>query len=166
MTDDHAQPVPTSGRRDGDRTAGLPFHERLVPGVGGWVAVAAFAGVFGVALSVVTTTVGVLVGAALLVLGIAGAWLTSPVVEVTAGELRAGAAHIPLGLLGDVRVLDRAGVREEMGPPWDPRAFACLRTWAGGAVRVEVLDPQDPTPYWIVSSRRADDLAAALSVRD
>ena len=166
MTDDQAQPVPTPGQQAADRTAGTTFRERLVPGVGGWVAVVAFAGVFGVALSVVTTTVGVLVGVVLLVLGIAGAWQTSPVVEVAAGELRAGSAHIPLSLLGDVRVLDRAGVREQMGPPWDPRAFACLRTWAGGAVRVEVIDPQDPTPYWIVSSRRAGDLAAALSSRD
>ena len=24
-------------------------------------------------------------------------------------------------------------------------------------------DPQDPTPYWIISSRRADELAAAIA---
>jgi hypothetical protein len=30
-------------------------------------------------------------------------------------------------------------------------------------VRVEVVDPQDPTPYWLVSTRRPDDLARALT---
>ncbi|MEP7764142.1 DUF3093 domain-containing protein [Sanguibacter sp. 25GB23B1] len=165
MTDDLSPPAPASGPHD-DRGARTAFRERLVPGIGGWVGVLAFAGVFGVALSVVTPTVGVLVGAALLVLGAVLAWVTSPVVEIVGGELHAGAAHIPLRFLGEVRVLDRDGVREQMGPTWDPQAFACLRTWTGGAVRVEVVDPADGTPYWIVSSRRAVDLAAALSARD
>jgi hypothetical protein len=142
------------------------FRERLVPGVGGWSGVVVFAAVFGIALSVVSPLVGVVVAGVLLVLGVTLAWVTSPVVEVVGGELRAGAAHIPLEHLGGVGVLDRTGVREQMGPAWDPRAFACLRTWAGGAVRAEVLDPSDPTPYWIVSSRRASDLAAAISARD
>lgn len=163
---DRAQPHPTSGQHDASGASGTVFRERLVPGVGGWVAVVVFAGVSGVALSVVSATVGTTVGLAVLALGLVGAWLTSPVVEVSAGELRAGRAHIPLHLLGAVRVLDRTAVQEQMGPPWDARAFACLRTWAGGAVRVEVLDPADLTPYWIVSSRRAGDLAAALSARE
>ena len=166
MTDDLSQPRPASGQPDERPTGGPTFRERVVPGAGGWIAVLAFAGVFGVALSVVSVTVGAVVAAVLLGLGVVLAWTTSPVVTVIGGELHAGAAHIPLSLLGEVSVLDRAGVREQMGPPWDPRAFACLRTWAGGAIRVEVVDPQDPTPYWIVSSRRAGDLAAALSARD
>lgn len=133
--------------------------------MGGWFGLVVLAGVVGVAASVAGTTVAVVVGAGVLVAGLVAAWVTSPVVEVVGADLRAGAACIPLRLLGEVRVLDRDGVREQMGPPWDPRAFACLRTWAGGGIRVEVLDPADPTPYWIVSSRRAGDLAAALSVR-
>jgi hypothetical protein len=165
MTADLPQPAPASGPHDDDGAQPI-FRERLVPGVGGWVAVVAFAGVFGVALSVISPTVGVVVGVVLLVLGAGLAWATSPVVEVRGGELHAGAAHIALPFLGDVRVLDRDGVREQMGPTWDARAFACLRTWAGGAVRVEVVDTTDVTPYWIVSSRRAGDLAAALSARD
>lgn len=165
MTADLPQPAPASGPHD-DHDTRPAFRERLVPGVGGWLAVVAFAGVFGVALSVVTVTVGVVVGLVLLVLGGILAWVTSPVVEVVGAELHAGKAHIPLRFLGDVRVLDRDGVREQMGPTWDPRAFACLRTWTGGAVRVEVIDEADTTPYWIVSSRRAGDLAAALSARD
>jgi hypothetical protein len=39
----------------------------------------------------------------------------------------------------------------------------CLRAWARTAVRVEVLDPADPTPYWLVSTRRPDELAAAIA---
>jgi len=30
------------------------------------------------------------------------------------------------------------------------------------AVRLEILDPDDPTPYWVVSTRRPDRLIAAI----
>jgi hypothetical protein len=32
----------------------------------------------------------------------------------------------------------------------------------GPAVRIEVVDPDDPTPYWVISTRRPEDLIAAL----
>jgi hypothetical protein len=38
-----------------------------------------------------------------------------------------------------------------------------VRGWIPGVVRVELRDPEDPTPYWIVSSRRPQELAKALS---
>lgn len=141
------------------------FSERLLPGPGGWIGVVAFAAVMGVALSVVSPAAAVVTGLVALAAGVLVAWAYSPVVAVRDGELVAGKAHIPVSLLGEVTVLDRAGVLRAMGTEWDPRAFACLRTWAGGGVRVEVTDPADPAPYWIVSSRRPHDLAAALADR-
>lgn len=141
------------------------FVERLLPGVGGWFGLVMFALVLGVALSVVNPLTAVVTSVLALAAGAGLAWLYSPVVAVRDGELVAGRVHIPLTMLGEVTVLDREGVQQAMGTQWDPRAFACLRTWAGGGVRVEVVDPSDPTPYWIVSSRRAHDLAAALTVK-
>lgn len=138
------------------------FHERLWLGPLGWGGVVVFAAVLGVALLPVDELLAIVVGVLALLGGIAAAVLTTPVVEVERGTLRAGPAHIPVRLLAQPRVLDRAALREEMGPALDARAFACLRAWIGTAVRVEVRDPQDPTPYWIVSTRRPDDLVAAL----
>ncbi|HWJ84512.1 MAG TPA: DUF3093 family protein, partial [Cellulomonas sp.] len=37
--------------------------------------------------------------------------------------------------------------------------------WIHAGVRIELVDPADPTPYWIVTSRRPDELAAALRGR-
>ena len=37
-----------------------------------------------------------------------------------------------------------------------------LRPYLSRAVRIGIDDPADPTPYWLVSSRRPDRLAAAL----
>lgn len=154
-------PVPGPGAPAG----GVTYAERLLPGVGGWLGIVVVAGVIALMLSVATVTASVVGGLLVLVVGAVVAWRSSPVVEVRDGELRAGQAHIPVALLGEATVLDRAGVSLAMGTGWDPRAYACLRTWAGSGLRVEVLDPADPTPYWIVSTRRPHDVAAAISAQ-
>ena len=41
-------------------------------------------------------------------------------------------------------------------------AWLLIRGWIPDVVRVGLADPSDPTPYWIISSRRADELAAAI----
>ena len=44
----------------------------------------------------------------------------------------------------------------------DARAYLLLRPYLSRAVMVPVDDPADPTPYWLVSTRRPDELVAAL----
>jgi hypothetical protein len=87
---------------------------------------------------------------------------TAPVVEVSDGVLRAGSARIPVALLGPAEALDVAAMRHELGPGLDGRAYVCLRAWARTGVRVAVDDPADPTPYWLVSTRRPQLLVEAL----
>ena len=43
----------------------------------------------------------------------------------------------------------------------DARAFLLLRPYLKRAVQVEIADPADPTPYWLVRTRHPDELAAA-----
>ncbi|GAA3852039.1 DUF3093 domain-containing protein [Saccharothrix violaceirubra] len=83
-------------------------------------------------------------------------------VEVSDGELRVGAAHVPLALLGEVEVFDAKTKRKAMGPNLDPMAFVAHRGWVGPVVKVRVEDPRDPTPYWLFSVRSADELARVL----
>lgn len=163
-------PEPAADRPGSSAAAAAPsgaplFSERLLPSAAGWFGIVAFAVVLGIALTVAGPVVAVITCAVALVVGCAVAWWTSPVVEVRDGVLRAGRTEIPTALLADVVKLDREGVRTQMGTGWDARAFACLRTWTGGAIRADVVDPADPTPFWVVSTRRADDLAAAVTAR-
>jgi hypothetical protein len=118
---------------------------------------------FGIAFVPVSTTLGVAVGFGVLALGLFSLVLTAPVVRVDATTLRAGEANIPRDLVGRVVALDAAATRTELGPQLDARAFLCQRGWIHTAVRVELVDPLDPTPYWIVSTRHPDELAAALT---
>ncbi|GAB2838821.1 DUF3093 domain-containing protein [Lentzea nigeriaca] len=83
-------------------------------------------------------------------------------VEVSGGELKAGDAHIPLNLLGDVEIIAPEDRRKAMGPQLDPAAYVVTRGWVKPLVRVTVNDPADPTPYWMISTRRPEELVAAI----
>lgn len=84
-------------------------------------------------------------------------------IEVRDGTLRAGAAHIETGLLGGAEVLDADATHRVHGVDADARAFLLMRPYLKRSVKVTVQDPADPTPYWLLSSRRPAALAAALA---
>ena len=37
-----------------------------------------------------------------------------------------------------------------------------IRGWVDPVVRVGIEDPDDPVPYWLISTRRPEDLIRAL----
>ncbi|MEU4031040.1 DUF3093 domain-containing protein [Streptomyces anulatus] len=84
-------------------------------------------------------------------------------IRVVAGALVAGDARIPLSALGEPEVLDAEEARAWRTYKADARAFMLLRGYVETAVRVEVTDPDDPTPYVYLSTRNPQGLAAALS---
>jgi hypothetical protein len=48
------------------------------------------------------------------------------------------------------------------GPLAEPRAYVATKPWLSGSVRVQVEDPEDDTPYWLVGTRDPARLTAAL----
>jgi hypothetical protein len=101
--------------------------------------------------------------AVLLPLTVLGLWWAGRIrVAVVDRELRVDDARLPARFVADAIPLDAAGRRELLGVGADPMAFVVQRPWVPGAVQVLLDDPADPTPYWVVSSRHPDRLAAAL----
>jgi len=92
-----------------------------------------------------------------------GLWWAGRIrVAVRDGELWVDDAHLPVRYVAEVGVLNAAGKRAAFGPRADPLAFVVQRPWVPGAILVVLDDPADPTPYWVVSSRRPERLARAL----
>ncbi|GAB2623336.1 membrane protein [Paractinoplanes abujensis] len=101
--------------------------------------------------------------AVLIPLTVAGLLWTSRIrVAVTGGEFQVDDARLPVEFVRDVVALDAEGKREALGVGAHPLAFVIQRPWVGPAVQVLLDDPADPTPYWIVSTRRPVELATAL----
>jgi hypothetical protein len=145
----------------GEATA-VSWQERLWPSL--WLV--CVVPLLGTGFGLVTAPLGAGVAvpvAVLATLAIGGLLLaTTPTVAVSDGVFRAGRARIPVDLLGGPEVLDADAMRHARGPGLDARAYLCLRGWIPAGLRVPVLDPRDPAPYWLVSSRRPAELAEAL----
>ena len=94
---------------------------------------------------------------------VAGLVLTTPTIEVDDSRLRAGSAEIPRELIAEAHPHRDEEAGAERGPRLDARAWLLLRGWISPVVRIQLDDPSDPTPYWLVSSRRPEELAAALT---
>jgi DUF3093 family protein len=141
-----------------------PYDERLTAPRSWWL-IAALVGVGGALVMFPFGVLPMLGGLA--VAGILAALAVSSYgsarIRVVADSLVAGEARVPLTALGAAHVLD-----EEEAFAWrthksDPRAHMLLRSYIRTAVRVEVTDPADPTPYIYLSTRTPRRLADAIS---
>ncbi|SHN20342.1 DUF3093 domain-containing protein [Actinacidiphila paucisporea] len=140
-----------------------PYDERLtVPRSWWFLAIAV-----GVAMALILLPFGPLPLLAGLVGGAALSMMAvssygSARIRVVAGSLVAGKAKIPVAALGTATVLGPEETVAWRSYKADPRAFMLLRSYVPTALRVEVTDPADPTPYVYLSTRSPQRLAAAL----
>ena len=107
-------------------------------------------------------TVGAIVAVVLYGGCVAALLLAAPVVEVTETHFGAGRARLPLEAAGAAEAFTGDEATLERGQRLDARAWLALRGWISPVVRVAVADPADPTPYWLVSTRRPDAVVAAI----
>ncbi len=140
----------------------LQFEERLYPSVGMYLAyslltpmVALVAAPFGLTLAI---TLGAITFVASLVL----ASVLSPLVVVDGVRLIAGKMSIPLEAIGEVTEIATQDLRSELGPSLDARAQLLIRGDVKTAVKVQISDGNDPTPYLVISTRRSSELVSAL----
>jgi hypothetical protein len=104
----------------------------------------------------------------ILVVPIVGAWwmgmLPVRVVEAD-GEvwLHVDDARLPMSAVAEVEVLDPVAYSDALGVALHPLSFVVQRPWINRGVRIVLDDPDDPTPAWVVSSRRPERLRAALA---
>ncbi|WP_328383958.1 DUF3093 domain-containing protein [Streptomyces sp. NBC_00400] len=141
-----------------------PYEERLTAPRSWWV----IAALIGVACALMLLPLGTLWmlggligGAALSAVAVSS--YGSARIRVVGGALIAGDAKIPVTALGEARALDADEALAWRTHKADARAFMLLRAYVRTAVRVEITDPQDPTPYAYLSTRTPERLVAALA---
>ena len=139
------------------------YHEKLWPTP--WIYIASVLLIPGsiLVLAPVSMTAGIVTGVVLYLALVGSLAITAPVIEVQGGRLRAGRAEIALDDIGEATPADEEQARVERGTGLDARAFLVIRGWIKPVVRVPVVDPADRTPYWLISTRRPKELAAAIN---
>lgn len=83
------------------------------------------------------------------------------VLRVDEAGLHAGGELLPATEIAGASVLDAQQTRLRLGPAADPRAHVVARGFIKSSVEVAPLDER-AVPYWLVSTRRPDDLVEAL----
>ncbi|GAA3821873.1 DUF3093 domain-containing protein [Nocardioides panacisoli] len=144
---------------------GTTYHERLGVPLRWWAQGTMAVAILWltVVVSVPGPTAWIVTGVALVALAACLFWYGDARVVVEDGWFRAGRARIEAKYVGDVSALDAEQTRLVAGRDADARAYLLLRPYLKRAVQVEIVDPADPTPYWLVSSRHPDALAGAIT---
>lgn len=89
--------------------------------------------------------------------------LSTPRIAVTGSTLTVGRATIERRYLGSVELYRGEDATRERGTSLHGLAYLCIRGWISPVVKIEVVDPEDRTPYWLTSSRKPEKLVAALA---
>ena len=77
-------------------------------------------------------------------------------------ELWAGEAHLPVNVIARSAAVAPSAKSAALGRQLDPAAFVLHRAWVGPMILVVLDDPDDPTPYWLVSCRHPERVLSAL----
>ena len=83
-------------------------------------------------------------------------------ISCSAEMLYVGKASIERKYISQVEALDAEAMRITRGPQADPAAYLALRFWVSTGVKVVINDPNDSTPYWLISTKAAKKLVEAL----
>jgi hypothetical protein len=144
---------------------GPGYRERLHVPVRWWAVLLLL--LFSLWLAVAVSTPPLVMWAATVLATTIGAGLLvsygSARLEVTPQALRAGRARLEWACCGPATALDAEETRRLHGVDADPRAYLLVRPYIPAAVRVEVDDPADPTPYWMLSTREPRRLAESIN---
>jgi hypothetical protein len=139
------------------------YRERLAPPVTVFVASALLLPATLLVFLPINVTVGVVMAVVFYVGAVVALVLGSPVLSIDDEGLTAGRARLHAHEIGEVTAYRGAAATAERGPLLDARAWTLFRGWVKPVVKIELTDPTDPAPYWLVSTRRPDEVVDLLT---
>lgn len=127
-----------------------------------------FAAVFALlpSIAIISEPFDIRIGLAVGVVVVITIWtlliLRAPTIELSQLELRVGRVGIFRNLIGEAEVISKDRIFLERGPNLDPGAHKVFQGSVKTAIKIAILDPEDPTPYWLISTRKPDKLVELL----
>ena len=83
----------------------------------------------------------------------------APTLSLSSKTLSIGNVKIPTQYVKAITVVEASAQQSEKGPKLNPSAYVRFQVGVKGLLKVELNDPKDPTPYWLISSRNPDLVA-------
>jgi hypothetical protein len=89
-------------------------------------------------------------------------WFASPVIEVDADGFAVGDAVLPLSVIAGYEIVDEAKAFAERGSNLDPRAYVRFQLSVNTLIKLQIDDPADKTPYWLIATRNPQAIVEAI----
>ena len=142
----------------------LLFREKLTPPLWGWVALTGFSLMLAISVSAVFGNfVAIIVFIILDVQFIFIAIKFSPVIKVDDQYLYANKAKLPLKIISKATGLDARQTTKIRGVDADPKCFSATSPLINTAIRIDFEDISDPHTYWLLSTRKPEQLSKVLN---
>jgi hypothetical protein len=140
----------------------IEYTEKLTPSIGLYVIAALCIPFFTLTFAPFSVVFGLVVGVIVFVGASVAMYLTAPRITVSADSFQAGKAKIDRAFIGAVSAFAGNSANAERGVNLDARAWTLFRGYVNPVVKVSLTDTNDPTPYWLVSTRNPQKLAQIL----
>ncbi|SER45002.1 DUF3093 domain-containing protein [Corynebacterium cystitidis] len=95
-------------------------------------------------------------------------WMSRTTITVEADPdgtrwLLVNQANLPSTVVDRSMVVPESAKRNALGRQLDPAAFVVSHGWVKGLTLIVLDDPEDPTPYWLISSKNPQALLEAFA---
>ena len=147
-------------------TEPIVYRERVRPNLGTFIAVATLLPAVTLVSEPFDYRIGIAVGLILVMSIWAALFFLAPVIQVGSSHLTVARAKIPRNLLGNIEEIAKDQIFSERGPKLEPAAYKVFQGTVKTAIKITVNDPNDPTPYWIISTRKPAQLAEVLRAKN
>jgi len=142
----------------------LLFREKLTPPIWGWVALTGFCLMLAVSVSAVFGDLtAVIVFVILVLLFIFFGFKYSPIIKVDNEFLYANKAKLPLHIIKKATPLSVSETTKIRGVNADPKCFSATSPLINTSIRIDFEDKDDPHTYWLLSTRKPEELSRVLS---
>ena len=147
-------------------TEPIVYRERVRPNLGTFIAVATLLPAVTLVSEPFDYRIGIAVGLILVISIWAALFFLAPVIQVGSSHLTVARAKIQRNLLGKIEEIAKDHIFSERGPKLDPAAYKVFLGTVKTAIKIFLNDPNDPTPYWIISTRNPEKLAEVLRAKN
>lgn len=146
------------------------YHERLHVPLWWWPCGALFVGILGYEISLASRHWKEM-WAVYLLLAALGSWLLFSMGRTTIRvdaerELFADKARLPVSAIARAAIIPATAKSAAVGRQLDPAAYLIHKPWVKQLVLLVLNDPEDPTPYWLVSTRHPEKILQALELNN
>ncbi|HEY5222904.1 MAG TPA: DUF3093 domain-containing protein [Microbacteriaceae bacterium] len=139
------------------------YRERLWPAPWLFISTALIIPACILVFAPINMTVGIVLAVVLYAVCVWMLLTSAATIQVTDETFSAGRARIERSMIGDALAFDGDEATLQRGQKLDARAWLLIRGWVKPVVKVALLDINDPTPYWLISTRRPSELVRVLS---